>query len=69
MKQDRCVVCNTPVPEGRHVCWWCERRHSTPSDCVYFDGGNYICELTGRDCAGYQCVHYDRIVNLKEVTE
>lgn len=57
--EDRCVICGKPVPEGRMVCWWCERRHSTPSDCLYFVEGNYICGRTGKDCAGYQCIHYD----------
>lgn len=57
--EDRCVICNRVIPEGRMVCGVCERRHSTPSDCINFNDENYICECTGKDCAGYRCIHYD----------
>lgn len=25
---DMCVCCGAPVPEGRQVCWECEKRYS-----------------------------------------
>lgn len=57
---DMCDICGRYVPEGRQICWCCERRHVTPSDCLYFSEENYICTLTGMDCAGYQCEQYEK---------
>lgn len=60
---DRCIICNRVVPEGRMVCWICENAHVTPADCIYFNKENYICTLTGIDCAGYQCEWYEKGAN------
>lgn len=50
------------------VCWICESAHVTPADCAYFNQENYICELSGVDCKGYRCAHYNTICDLnKEV--
>lgn len=35
---DRCVVCGAPVPEGRMVCWACERKakEKTCQNCFWY---------------------------------
>lgn len=65
--QDRCVICNRLIPESRMVCWICESALVTPADCVYFNQENYICELSGVDCKGYRCAHYDTICDLNKL--
>ena len=33
MTEDRCVMCGAIIPEGRQVCWICERKvHERKSD-------------------------------------
>lgn len=50
---DRCVICGRLVPEGRMVCWICEKVYNTPYTCIHFDGDNYICMISGKDCVGH----------------
>lgn len=52
---DICAICGDIIPEGRHICYKCEREYVYPYDCVHND--NDICELFGRDCEG-ECALY-----------
>ena len=33
--EDRCVVCDAPVPEGRHVCGQCDKNDGSYGGAIY----------------------------------
>lgn len=51
---DTCCCCGKIVPEGRYVCYICEKTHyKNTHECKYYE--NDKCALTSNVCSEYGC--------------